>query len=186
MKDIYILYFFIILITIAFISLSIYFFSIIKQKWSMFLGFLHKKKRQLKKLLYLNLKHDWNIIDWTFNSFVYFYENEYEAIEDIYATNIEDFPNGKIDIVNTYRYITKFRKDNIEDYKNLVINDRVKIFGSHFSSYKFKIDDEKRIHIHPSDNGNVMLIQIHHENALYQLDNEVCHWIINKRKFFGI
>ena len=66
------------------------------------------------------------------------------------------------------------------------IGETMEIFGSHFISYKFKVDAEKRIHIYPSNNGNPMLAQINHENTLYQLDNDICHWIINRRKHFGI
>ena len=186
MKDLYFLYFFIALITVAFIVLSIYFFGVIKQQWQIFLTKLYRKGRQFKKLAYLCWKHNWTVTDWIFNSFVYFYENEYKAIEEGFEVEVDNFPKGKVEIVNAYRYITKYRKDNISDFKNMIIKDKIEIFGSHFISYNFRVDDEKRIHIHPSNNGNVVLAQMRHQNALYELDNEVCHWIISKRKFFGI
>jgi hypothetical protein len=186
MDGLYFLYFFIFLITIVFIVLSIYFFSIIKLKWNVFLLILKRKLKQYKKLLYLCYKHKWEINDWIFNSFVYFYKHEYKAIEDGFEIEKENFPSGKIEIVNAYRYITRHRKDNIKDFKDMIIKDRVEIFGSFFISYNFKVDEQRRIHVHPSNNGNVMIAQLKHSNMLYELDNEVARWIIEKRKFFNI
>jgi hypothetical protein len=31
-----------------------------------------------------------------------------------------------------------------------------------------------------------MIAQLKHSNMLYELDNEVARWIIDKRKFWGI
>jgi hypothetical protein len=188
MKDIYVLYFFIALATITFICLSIIFFTELKKMFNKFKTkfkvFLNNKKNKL--ILKLCRYYTGTNIDFIFNSFVHFYENDYKKIEDIYETNIEDFPNGKVDILNTYRYITKYRIDNIEDYKNLVINDKIEIFGSHFINYNFKVDEQKRVHIHPSNNGNVIMTQMKHQNMLYELDNETCKWILDKRKHFNI
>lgn len=186
-EGIYYLYFFIAIVTIAFITLSILFFNLIKQKFNVFILWLNKKKRQFKKLAYLCWKHNWDVTSWIFNSFVYFYEGDYRDSQDSFATNIEDFPNGKIDIMNVYLYITIYRRSNYKNYKNIVINeDSIKLFGSNFNNYKFKIDPEKRIHITPTDNGNIKITRLHHKNALYNLDNEICHWIINRRKHFGM
>lgn len=185
-EGIHFLYFFIFLFTITFIGLSIYFFSIIKQKWNVFLLVLSKKYKQYKKLLYLCYKHQWEINDWIFNSFVYFYKHEYKAIEDGFEIEKDGFPRGKAEIVDIYRYITKYRKDNIKDFKDMIIKDRVEIFGSFFISYNFKVDEQRRIHVHPSNNGNVVLAQMKHSNILYELDNEVSKWILEKRRFFNI
>ena len=186
MNDIYILYFFIALATIAFIAISIIFFHQIKQQFNVLMVKLNHKKRQYKKLFYLLKRYEESTIDWIFNSFVYFYENEYKQIEDSFAVDNFNFPEGKIDILNTYRYITKYRIDNIEDFKHLIINGGVEIYGSSFTNYNVKVDNDKRIHIHPSSSGNVVSTQMHHQNTLYTLDNETAKWIIDRRKFFGI
>ena len=124
-----------------------------------------------------------------FELFVDFYDKHVEEF-DSWGWDLKSFPDGKISMVQMYKWIQKIRIDNQEEFKHLCLkDDKVDYWGSHFSGFRFKIDSKGELEIKPIDvpmdfHFNIEMVKL--QNALYNLDTEKANWIIERRRFLGI
>jgi hypothetical protein len=171
-----------------------------------FIEFLIKEKHKFEVLIKIYKELNYNFhshaIEITLHLFTHFYEKNFIDIENS-AFPDDDFPNGKVDIVNVYNWITKIRRDNyieLTRLRNSEYNMKTQSFefhGAHFQSLKHKIDAYGELKVIPLsdvvyDDGGVRnhlnfekrLMKI--ENNLYDLDTQIHDWIIKRRRYFKI
>lgn len=151
--------------------------------------FLNLRLYKIIKLTFYN--HSPEVI---FTIFLNFYEKFYSHFENCELPQ-EDFPIGKANITNIYKWILKDRQDNYSELNKLEFNDVEQSFlywGSNYRSLKFKIKDGQLI-IYPlteifSENVKLdfqkQILKI--TTALYDLDTEYVNWIISRRKYFNL
>jgi len=124
-----------------------------------------------------------------FELFVDFYDKHVNEF-DSWGWDLKSFPDGKITMVQMYKWIQKIRIDNQEEFKHLCLkDDKIDYWGSHFSGFRFKIDNKGELEIKPLDvpmdfHFNIEMVKL--QNALYNLDTEKANWIIERRRFLGI
>jgi hypothetical protein len=161
-------------------------------KW-LFYTWKHKIKLffHIKKLLSHN--YDTRMIDTVFTYFIHYYEMNASEIETTREFPVEDFPEGRFELVRVYQYIKEIRKHNLDLLNHLDYNNRKNCPVFHnmqFSSIRFKVRDfilfiegHSSLEVFSYLQYSMCITKIN--NALYDLDTEVSAWIIKNRKHLG-
>lgn len=163
-----------------------------KSIYSLKLKFSHAKKRlTITRFLFKTTKNieGYNYVDFIFDSFAYFYEHSMSKELEWIELPREQFPKGIVDVVEVFRYVSKIRKENKEEYSQIISgNGNLKVWGigvENFSAKRLGF----RIKITPIEGegkGNPTVSMVNLENLIYDIDTEVAVWIVERRKFFGI
>lgn len=137
-------------------------------------------------------------VETIFQLFKNFYEKNLKELEDSIAFEPDSFPNGKTDLYNMYKWITKTRLQNYEELNMLhydVIKNSIEYWGQHFEDIRIAVKGFGKIEITPVPflDGNPAHRETHYnlkvlrlQNMLYQLDNDMCNWIVVRRKHFNL
>lgn len=124
-----------------------------------------------------------------FTIFKHFYEENFSDIENAWEFHTEFFPNGKKDLSDIYKWLTKTRIENYEevDYLNFK-KDHFIYWGSSYQGFTYKISEKGELFITPveyieSENPELAfeLKKMKLRNDLSALDTQKVMWLIERR-----
>lgn len=136
------------------------------------------------------------LVNTIFDVFCYYYENILSSEANTLALDPYKFENGFIDIYNIYRWIVDIRENNYKDIYSIEYDNDKNAFlyySQYFEGFKFKIDKIGVLHVKPYQyveaedpytSFSINRLQI--IEKLYNIDNEKCMWIIERRKYFNL
>lgn len=153
------------------------------------------KKNKLKLIFkvhhIVNNKYDTRMIDTIFAYFIHYYDTNAKEIETDREFPIDEFPDGRYDLIKVYQYIKEFRKDNVRLLSKLdYVKDQIFLYGMPFNHITFKIK-YNQLHIIGATTDEVMtylqysIMRTKIDKALYDLDTEITNWIVKNRNHFG-
>lgn len=126
-------------------------------------------------------------VDMVFELFCHFYDIHKHEMEH-WGFDRHNFPEGRRDMSDLYRWIKKTRGDNYAEVRNIFEHENdIEYWGVSYKGFKFRINKQGELIITPNDEKDFrfdrMMLRL--QNALYRLDTYKCNWIIERRRFFG-